>query len=413
MQMYDGLSVATNKITLEQRKGIPHHLLGCIRLDEEPWTVQQYRIQASNTIKDIRSRNKLPILVGGTHYYTQSLLFKDAVLDEEGYRHLDHEEEGRRWPILNASTEDMLEELQKADPAIANRWHPKERRKIRHSLAIWLKTGRKASDIYDQQRQMTLAACSKGTQPDQVPAEDFHDVESAENLCVTPSYSALSYDTLIFWTHADSTTLIPRLEQRIDAMVLDGLLSETESMVKFLKDREQQGISVDQSRGIWVAIGFKELLPYLMDGNYSESLKNEGIERIKIATRQYAKTQVKWIRLKLQRAIALANCSHRFFLLDATDLARWPQDVENTAKDITKAFLEGSIMPRPVSLSNAANEMLVVTEEAPITAIHCDACEKTLMSEEQWIKHIKSRRHKSAVRPTLHWQASYSNDNPE
>ena len=412
LQMYEGLPITTNKISLEDRKGIPHHLLGCVKLDEEPWTVQQFRNRATGIIEEIRSRNKLPILVGGTHYYTQSLLFKDAVLTEVEIEHVDHEQQERQWPILNASTEDMLEELRRVDPIMAQRWHPRERRKIRRSLEIWLTKGRKASEIYDQQRQMATSFRSEYDQPNGNPTDTTNGVEQRSDM---QSQSALHYDTLIFWTHAKSGFLNPRLEKRVDAMVLDGLLSEVESMYNFLLDREQQGISVDQARGIWVAIGFKENLPYLMHGydlgNDLERLKKEGIERTKIATRQYAKRQVRWIKLRLQRAIATANASHRFFLLDIADLTRWSQDVDERARDITEAFLRGSALPKPESLSDAAKEYLVVTEGEPMAATYCEACDKTLMSEGEWISHLKSNGHKSAVRPRVDWRALYPRDN--
>ena len=408
LQMYDGLPITTNKISLEERKAIPHHLLGCVKLYEEPWTVQQFRNRATNIIEGIRSRNKLPILVGGTHYYTQSLLFKDAVLTEVEIEHLDHEEQERQWPILNASTEDMLKELRRVDPIMAQRWHPKERRKIRRSLEIWLTTGRKASDVYDQQRLVTTGFYSQYDHSAGNPTGSTNGVEQRSGMESKP---ALHYDTLIFWTHANPEVLNARLENRVDAMVLDGLLSEVGSMYKYLLDQEQQGITVDQTRGIWVAIGFKENLPYLMHGNDLERLKKEGIERTKVATRQYAKRQVRWIKLRLQRAIATANSGHKFFLLDTTDLKRWSQNVEEKARDITEAFLCGSALPKPESLSNAAKEALVVTEGEPMAATYCEACDKTLMSEGQWVRHLKSKGHKSAVRPRVDWRALYPKDN--
>ena len=402
--MYDGLPITTNKISLEDRKGIPHHLLGCVKLYEKPWTVQQFRNQATSIIEDIRARNRLPILVGGTHYYTQSLLFKDAVLTEAGDEHIDQEEQKRRWPILDASTQDMLEELRRVDPIMAHRWHPKERRKIRRSLEIWLTTGRKASEVYDEQRQNTNSTRSRCDQSGDDPASSTNGSEQRSDMALQ---SVLRYDTLIFWTHANPDVLNARLEKRVDAMVSDGLLSEIESIYKSLQDQEERGILVDQTRGIWVAIGFKENLGYIIYGDAREGLKDEGIERTKIATRQYAKRQVRWIRLRLQRAIATANSSYRFFVLDTTDLTQWSQDVENKARDITEAFLSGNALPKPESLSDAAKEVLVITEAEQMAANYCEACDKTLMSKGEWVGHLRSKKHKSAIRPKIDWGALY------
>lgn len=396
--MYEGLPIATNKLPREERKGIPHHLLGCVNLDEEPWTVRRFRDQANTIIEDITSRGRLPILVGGTHYYTQSLLFKDAVINgkdpkEDDVNEVNHKQE---WPILEANTEEMLKELWKVDPKMASRWHPNDRRKIRRSLEIWLKMGRKASDVYHEQRQERSVV----------------GLDDAARLSVGQPGSALAHDTLILWIHASSGSLNQRLAERVDRMISRGLLDEVESMYNFMQSQARQGKAIDQSRGIWVAIGFKELLPYIITNNVSEKLRREGIEHTKTATRQYAKRQVRWIRLKLQRALDAAGVSEHLFLLDATDLIKW-QGVVEEARRVTRAFLHFGTLCKPESLSESAKQMLITTEEEPKSTRHCKACEKTLMTEQEWVKHLESKGHKSAVRPNIDWQALYPKHTPK
>src|SRR5271168_1169210 len=159
MQMYDGLPIITNKITAEEQKGIPHHLLGSIAPDEEPWRVGMFKKKADQIIQEIRSRGRLPILVGGTHYYTQSLLFKDSLIDDKFYgeehvrTELSNEEILQKFPMLDGPTEAMIERLREVDPKMADRWHPNDRRKIRRSLEIFLLTGKKASDIYLKRKE--------------------------------------------------------------------------------------------------------------------------------------------------------------------------------------------------------------------------------------------------------------------
>src|SRR5689334_20221731 len=75
MQMYKGLPIITNKLTTEEQRGIPHHLLGSIELHEDPWVVTQFKKEATRIISEIRGRGKLPIVVGGTSYYLDGLLF--------------------------------------------------------------------------------------------------------------------------------------------------------------------------------------------------------------------------------------------------------------------------------------------------------------------------------------------------
>ncbi|KAJ3146706.1 hypothetical protein HK101_002294, partial [Irineochytrium annulatum] len=79
MQVYEGLDIVTNKVTDEERKGVVHHLLGFVDPAEE-YSVGQFEKDALRTIADIHSRNKLPILVGGTHYYIQSLLWRNSLI---------------------------------------------------------------------------------------------------------------------------------------------------------------------------------------------------------------------------------------------------------------------------------------------------------------------------------------------
>jgi tRNA dimethylallyltransferase len=100
MQLYSGLPIITNKITVEERKGVPHHLLGCIDFGEPTWVVGTFVKRALSIIEEIRSRGKLPILVGGTHYYTQSLLFRDRLAEtEEDGQDGEKKKESDLWTI--------------------------------------------------------------------------------------------------------------------------------------------------------------------------------------------------------------------------------------------------------------------------------------------------------------------------
>lgn len=399
LQMYEGLPITTNKISVVERKGIPHHLLGCIKLQEEPWTVKEFLSQATTVISEIRSRGRLPILVGGTHYYTQSLLFEGSVVTEESEGITQHEKQVQDWPVLNAGTEEILQELRRVDPEMAMRWHPNDRRKLRRSLELYLKTGKKASEIYDQQQKVRAKQCELTT------IDDSLDTDSKSRLGIQ---APRQHAKLVFWLHASSEVLLERLEKRVDSMITQGLLEEATSMFAFLQHQGRQNIAVDQSRGIWVAIGFKELLPYIMDESKPASLRQEGIERTKIATRQYAKRQIRWIKLRLQRALDAAGARGNLFLLDGTDLSQWSLEVEGKASTIITDFLLDRTLPQPESLSCAAKEILLLTEENARSARFCETCDKTLMSEQEWIKHLKSKGHKNAIRPKVDWDALYS-----
>ncbi|EGP90612.1 uncharacterized protein MYCGRDRAFT_35500 [Zymoseptoria tritici IPO323] len=389
MQLYAGLPIITNKITVEEQEGIPHHLLGCIGLHEQTWVVGTFVRNALKVIEEIRGRGRLPILVGGTHYYTQSLLFKDRLAEkEEVADERDFvEDTSDEYPILKESTEVLLEELTKVDPEMADRWHPNDRRKIQRSLEIYLQTGRKASEIYAEQRQ--------GRKIDEAGQSDA-------------GAFAMRFDTLLFWIHAENDTLRARLDKRVDKMLDQGLLREVETLNAFANAQAAQGTPVDETRGIWVSIGHKEFKTYsaalaagMEDEKQLQKLKAEGLERTKIATRQYSKRQVRWIKIKLIDALAEAGSSDSLYLLDGTEVDKFDENVSRPATDLTKRFLEAGSMPEPSSLSSAAAELLGVQRDKDWTddgqkwtKQHCAACNVTCVLPEQWRQHIRSKAHK-------------------
>ncbi|KAK6002631.1 hypothetical protein QM012_001381 [Aureobasidium pullulans] len=390
MQLYEGLPVITNKMPEDERDGIPHHLLGCIGLNEETWTVGNFVSNALAKIGEIRSRGRLPILVGGTHYYTQSLLFHDALAnksqDEEPVQN------SERPAMLEEPTELLLAKLREVDPVMADRWHPNDRRKIQRSLEIWLQTGRKASDIYEEQRTRREAAGQDTL------SEDSQDA------------SLLRMRTLVLWVGAQSDILSKRLDARVDKMVTQGLLDEVSTLSDFYDKRIADGESIDTTRGIWVAIGYKEFLDYqaaLRKGDTTSTqlskLLTQAIEKTKAGTRQYAKRQIRWIRIKLNSAIDTAGAKNSFFMLNGSDLPNWDQDVSETGLNLVDKFLKEETLPDPSSLSPLAAEML--TASKPDTSAradlwsrkHCEVCNTTSVTESDWNVHVNSKRHKKAM----------------
>ena len=207
LQMYEGLPIVTNKIPVTERHSIPHHLLGCINLTEQPWNVAQFKARATQVVEDVRVRGKLPILVGGTHYYVQSLLFNDTLV-ESSLDFMSSEEQENRWPVLSASSEEMLEELRNVDPAMAAQWHPKDVLKIRRSLEIFLSTGEKASEVYKAQRQRREGiACEEATA--HALAQDFSGQEYYTTI--QRAEIASDYEPLIFCTYTSPEKLKSRL----------------------------------------------------------------------------------------------------------------------------------------------------------------------------------------------------------
>lgn len=397
MQMYNGLPIITNKITVDEQQGIPHHLLGFIALNEEPWVVGIFKNKASKIIQEIRSRGRLPIVVGGTHYYTQSLLFEDSLVsdkvdgEEEVPTFLSDREISKKFPILDGPIEAMAERLREVDPIMADRWHPNDRRKIRRSLEIFLTTGKKASDIYAEQKE---AKSSNSTG------------NAADGSCHSIS------NTLLFWVHSDSDVLKKRLDNRVDKMLEAGLLDEVKSMNNFLHEQIESGIEVDHMRGIWVSIGWKEFQPYLAaleagiaSQEQLDAFYDLSIEQTKAATRQYAKRQTRWIRLKLMPALSGLNALDRLYILDGSDIGLWTNNVSSPAIEITETFLNGGNLRAPREISDIAEQFLVLEQPADSEELsirqECEICNVVCVREDQWQTHLKSRRHRSLVKKRL------------
>ena len=395
MQMYNGLPIVTNKITVEEQQNIPHHLLGCIPLNEEPWKIGKFKRKAGQIIQEIRARGHLPIVVGGTHYYTQSLLFDDALISDnidggDVQTELPTEEIHSKYPILAGPTEVMVERLREVDPVMADRWHPKDRRKIQRSLEIYLTTGKKASDIYTEQKEVKKL------------------VKRTRDQAISSSFPVEGGSTLLFWVHAESEILKARLDARVDRMARIGLLDEVKSMNTFLHEQRHAGNIVDRSRGIWVSIGWKEFERYLLaldaentNDEELEKLYNESLEQTQSSTRQYAKRQVRWIRLKLIPALSDDNALDRLFLLDGSSVAAWQDTVEKPALDITEKFLAGEGLPSPSGLSAAAREFLGPQEKTELIRRECEICKTLAITETQWKTHLKSRCHRALVKRAL------------
>lgn len=388
MQLYTGLPIITNKITEEEQEGIPHHLLGCIGLDEQTWFVGTFVRNALKVIGEVHARGRLPILVGGTHYYTQSLLFRDCLAEQEEEQSK-HEFVGStadQWPILQEPTETLLAELKRVDPVMAERWHPNDRRKIQRSLEIHLQTGRKASDIYSDQRQRRSSE-SRDTQPNEA--------------------AGMRFPTLIFWVNAEQEALRQRLDSRVDKMLDSGLLQEVATLNNFAKSETAKGATPNQDRGIWVSIGHKEFKDYSaaleedVDEQGLDVLKLEALEKTKIATRQYSKRQLRWIRIKFVNALIEARLISQLYLLDGSDVAAYSDTVVNPALELTGKFLRAEDMPAPESLSSLAAELLAPKRNYDLGARpelwakqHCTACNVTCVTPLQWQQHTRGKTHK-------------------
>ncbi|EEB06532.2 tRNA isopentenyltransferase [Schizosaccharomyces japonicus yFS275] len=379
MQIYKGLDIITNKVTEEEIQGVPHHLMSFLDFNKE-YSVAEFEQDARRVIDDLHARGKIPVIVGGTHYYLQSLLFKDSTLSdidviEKAAGKDTTSEKHKDAFILDESPQVMLDYLEKVDPVMAQRWHPQDGRKIRRSLEIFFHTGKRPSDLYASQKKNELA---------------------------------LHYKTLVFWPRCDYSVLADRLDNRVDAMLQRGLVNEILQYHELAKSRN---FEPDTTRGIWQCIGFKEFIPWLKDR--TEKSFASGVDRMKISTRQYAKSQVKWIKNRfLPQAVQIHDrdsSSVLFYVLNSTDLTQWRRQVSD-ACDIFRDFFNENTASNIVlseeqkELYEEARGRLKIDPNDLHKRFVCDTClDKrrapfVAIGERAWSIHLASRRHRQFVR---------------
>ena len=243
MQIYKGMDIATAKPDADEMCGIPHHLIDFLE-PTETFSVSQYVELANKAIDDIISRDKIPVLCGGTGLYVRSLV-ENIQFTEQPVDEILREKLQSRYETEGG--EELLKELAQFDPETAQRLHPSNSKRIIRAIEIYRTTG------------ITMS-------------------EQVRNSKNVPSPFDL---TAVGITYRNRQMLYDRINKRVDIMLERGLIEEA---------REFYRSSVGQTAV--GAIGYKELKPYL-DG---EMTLEQAVEHLKQETRRYAKRQITWFK---------------------------------------------------------------------------------------------------------------------
>jgi len=244
MQIYKNLSIGTAKPTKEEMGSIPHHMIDVIDPCEE-FSVERYCSMAHEIIKDIHSRGKLPIMVGGTGLYADNTVF--ATNFSAPKRDEELSLELTKFAEENGN-EALLEILRKEDPEKAATLHPNDVKRIVRAIETKRLTGKTRSELDEESR----------------PAESPYD------------YIYLAIDM-------DRDVLYNRIDKRVDMMLSDGLLEEVKAYVlPNLSKMSTAAVAIGYRETVWY---FKGLCTY-----------NEMVELLKRNTRRYAKRQLTWLR---------------------------------------------------------------------------------------------------------------------
>lgn len=245
MQVYRGMDIGTAKIHEDEMEGIKHHLLD-IKEPDESFSVAEFQQIVRSTITDIHNRNKMPIIVGGTGLYIQSVIYDyqfSDVPDDLAIRQKLEEE------IDKNGVEAVYERLTAIDPESAKRMHPNNTRRVIRALSVFYSTGKTMTEWQKHQEHELL------------------------------------YDVALIGLTMERSKLYERINRRVEMMVDQGLINE----VKGLYNRHIRDCQSIQ------AIGYKELYEYF-DGKVT---LDEALENLKQNSRRYAKRQLTWFRNKL------------------------------------------------------------------------------------------------------------------
>ncbi|KAF1335393.1 tRNA dimethylallyltransferase, partial [Globisporangium splendens] len=394
MQMYRGLNIATAKITESEKEGIPHHLFDVVdpsgRCD-----VLAFKQLALSTIEDVLARGKVPIIVGGTMYYTQSILWKSQLLDDVATVN-DHGD-GNAGQGVSAANEtndeeqtpaQLYEALRAVDPVMAARLHVNNVRKVQRSLEVFRQTG--------------------------IPHSEHIARQESEKRNVEKYFDACA-----FWVHcADKSTLADRLAKRVDTMIATGLADEIKTLRAHVKANpprlhpkgdanDDDDSEPDNSVGILQAIGYKEFQPYFdaleaIEASPEEAdteedthqrlrrIFDECVEQLNVATRQYARRQLSWIRNRfVTRNIPV-------YQVDSSDVSQWETLVKEPSVQIAQDFLGNRAI---VSKFQSVQEMQPDAKELSLDDKYretiCEICGgRKFTGTKQWDAHLKSKGHK-------------------
>ena len=248
MQIYKDMNIGTAKPTQEEMQGIKHYLIDFVKPDKR-YSVADFKKDAENAIKDIIEKGKVPIVVGGTGLYIDSLIYgieyQDIKLDEQYRKKLEEiatQENGLKK---------LYDKAKEIDSLAIKKISPNDKKRIIRILEIYKATGKNKTQQEEESRK-----------------------------------NGIKYDYKVFAIGIEREKLYDRINKRVDIMIQQGLIEEVEELIQKYKEfpTAMQGL------------GYKEVVEYLQN----KCTKEEMIEKIKMETRRYAKRQITWFKKNKQ-----------------------------------------------------------------------------------------------------------------
>lgn len=242
MQIYKKMDIGTAKITEEEMQGITHHMIDVVNPDED-YSVSEFKADSEKIIDNLLLDNKIPVIVGGSGLYVNSLIYdldfgnaksNDKLRDYYEYYHREHGEDA------------LYEKLQKIDPKAAEKIHKNNVKRVIRALEVYDITGIKFSELNTDIRK---------------PSD--------------------KYEYILIGLSMDRKILYDRINQRVDKMISNGLIDEVKNLLDMGYHKDLVSM-----RGI----GYKEIIDYI-EGDIS---LDEAVNILKRNTRRFAKRQYTW-----------------------------------------------------------------------------------------------------------------------
>lgn len=243
MQIYQDMDIGSAKPTLEEMQGIPHHMINIVE-PKHRFSVAEYQKQATKAMKEVVAKGKMPIVVGGTGLYINSLIYgieyPDTKIDQDLREVLEQRAEKEGLEVL-------YQEAYQIDEIAMKQISKNDKKRIIRVLEIYHQTGKTKTQLEKESRKKEI-----------------------------------EFDYYLFITNLEREKLYERINQRVEKMVEQGLIEEVKEILRKYKEypTAMQGL------------GYKETKEYLEE----KITKEEMIENIKRETRRYAKRQLTWFR---------------------------------------------------------------------------------------------------------------------
>ena len=244
MQIYKDMNIGSAKPTIEEMQGIKHYMID-IAEPTERFSVAEYKKRSEEAIEEILQKGKVPIIVGGTGLYANSLIYNieynEIILDEEYRKNL------MKIAETEVGLATLYEKARSIDPVAMEKISSNDKKRIIRVLEIKHSTGKNKTEL---------------------------ELESRKN--------EVKYEYKVFAINMPREILYDRINKRVDIMIENGLIDEVENIIEKYKEFPTA----------MQAIGYKEIVMYLK----GELTKQEAIEKIKQESRRYAKRQITWFK---------------------------------------------------------------------------------------------------------------------